>query len=72
MIEQNENIEGLHPNGLTSVPSAAKLYDVHHSTLRRWWESGKFPLPVKQGDKNYFRNSELLEYNENLKQIETA
>lgn len=74
MIEHNDLIEGLHPDGFTSLLSAAKLYDVSTATLRRRWDNGDFPKPVKLRGctKNYFRNSDLLEYNADLEQTETA
>lgn len=34
MIEQNENIERLNPDGFTTMANVAKLYDVSTSTLR--------------------------------------
>lgn len=67
MIEQNESIEGLHPDGLTSLAKVAIIYDVSTDTIRRRWKQHKFPQPVKPfGIENYFKNSDLLEYNENL------
>lgn len=66
MIEQNENIEGLHPDGLTSLSSVARLYDVTAKTIRNRWESGRFPRPFKIDGCNYFKNKDLLEYNEKL------
>lgn len=66
MIEQNENIERLNPDGFTTLANVAKLYDVSTSTLRRYWTDGKFPEPVLLFSKNYFKNSDLLEFNETL------
>lgn len=66
MIEQNEQIEGLNPDGFTTLANVAKLYDVSTSTLRRYWTDGKFPEPVLLFSKNYFRNIDLLEFNESL------
>lgn len=66
MIEQNENTEGLNPDGFTSLASAARLYDVSAATLRRYWEKGEFPEPVLLFSKNYFRNIDLLEFNETV------
>lgn len=66
MIEQNEKIEGLHPDGLTSLSKVADLYDVSAKTIRRRWESNSFPLPIKIDGCNYFKNIDLLEYNEKL------
>lgn len=67
MIEHNENIEGLHPDGLTSLARVAIIYDISPATIRRRWKEKKFPQPVKPfGIENYFKNSDLLEYNEKL------
>lgn len=66
MIEKNESIEGLNPDGFTTLANVAKLYDVSTSTLRRYWTDGKFPEPVLLFSKNYFKNSDLLEFNETL------
>lgn len=66
MIEQNENIERLNPDGFTTMANVAKLYDVSTSTLRRYWTDGKFPEPILLFSKNYFKNSDLLEFNETL------
>lgn len=73
MIEQNEHIAGLHPDGLTSLSNVAYLYDVSAKTIRRRWESelSNFPKPIKIDGCNYFKNKDLLEYNESL-QYETA
>ena len=70
-------VDGLHPDGLTSLASAAKLYDVSPATLRRRWAKGLFPKPVKipseTPDKapNFFKNSDLIEYNKSLQYIDT-
>jgi len=56
----------LNPNGYTTLANTAKLYDVSTSTLRRYWQKGKFPKPIILFSKNYFRNSDLLEFNESL------
>lgn len=66
MIEQNNSIEGLNPDGFTTLANVAKLYDVSTSTLRRYWDKNEFPKPVLLFSKNYFRNSDLLEYNRRL------
>ncbi len=66
MIEQNESIERLNPDGFTTMANVAKLYDVSTSTLRRYWTDGKFPEPILLFSKNYFKNSDLLEFNEAL------
>lgn len=66
MIEQNEGIEGLSPDGFTTLANVAKLYDVSTSTLRRYWDKGEFPKPILLFSKNYFKNSDLLEFNESL------
>lgn len=66
MIEKNESIEGLNPDGFTTMANVAKLYDVSTSTLRRYWTDGKFPEPILLFSKNYFKNSDLLEFNETL------
>ena len=66
MIEQNESIEGLNPDGFTTMANVAKLYDVSTSTLRRYWTDGKFPEPILLFSKNYFKNSDLLEFNETV------
>lgn len=66
MIEQNESIERLNPDGFTTMANVAKLYDVSTSTLRRYWTDGKFPEPILLFSKNYFKNSDLLEFNETL------
>lgn len=66
MIEQNESIEGLNPDGFTTMANVAKLYDVSTSTLRRYWEKGEFPEPVLLFSKNYFKNSDLLQFNETV------
>lgn len=66
MIEQNESIERLNPDGFTALANVAKLYDVSTSTLRRYWADGKFPEPILLFSKNYFKNSDLLEFNETL------
>ena len=66
MIEQNESIERLNPDGFTTLDNVAKLYDVSTSTLRRYWTDGKFPEPILLFSKNYFKNSDLLEFNETL------
>ena len=71
MIEQNDQIEGLNPDGFTTMANVAKLYDVSTSTLRRYWTDGKFPEPILLFSKNYFRNSDLLKYNRRLEH-ETA
>lgn len=60
------DIEALNPDGYTSLASAAKLYDVSTSTLRRYWQKGEFPEPIILFSKNYFKNSDLLEFNESL------
>lgn len=73
MIEQNEQIEGLHPDGNTKASKVAKLYDVSIKTLIRWADAGNFPQPYKpNGYNNYFRNSDLLEYNERFTENETV
>lgn len=66
MIEQNDQIERLNPDGFTTMANVAKLYDVSTSTLRRYWTDGKFPEPILLFSKNYFKNSDLLEFNETL------
>ena len=66
MIERNESIEGLNPDGFTTLANVAKLYDVSTSTLRRYWTDGKFPEPILLFSKNYFKNSDLLEFNETV------
>lgn len=66
MIEKNESIERLNPDGFTTLANVAKLYDVSTSTLRRYWTDGKFPEPILLFSKNYFKNSDLLEFNETL------
>lgn len=66
MIEKNESIEGLNPDGFTTLANVAKLYDVSTSTLRRYWTDGKFPEPILLFSKNYFKNSDLLEFNETI------
>ena len=71
MIEQNESIDRLHPDGLTSLSKVADLYDVSAKTIRRRWELGSFPMPIKINRCNYFKNTDLLEYNEKL-EYETA
>lgn len=73
MIEQNESIEALHPDGKTKASKVAKLYDVSVKTLMRWSEAGKFPRPYKpNGYNNYFKNSDLLEYNEGFSENKMA
>ena len=72
MIEnESQEVRSLHPDGFTAINNVAKLYDTSVATLRRRWTKGQFPRPVKLkgSNKNYFRNSDLLEYNE---QLETA
>lgn len=66
MIEQNDQIERLNPDGFTTLANVAKLYDVSTSTLRRYWTDGKFPEPILLFSKNYFKNSDLLEFNETI------
>lgn len=44
MIEQNEQIEKLSPDGFTALANVAKLYDVSTSTLRRYWDKGELSL----------------------------
>ncbi|MBH0095942.1 helix-turn-helix domain-containing protein [Psychrobacter sp. NZS113] len=66
MIEKNEQTEGLNPDGFTTLAGVAKLYDVSTSTLRRYWDKGEFPKPVILFSKNYFKNSDLLEFNRRL------
>ena len=66
MIKQNDQIEGLSPDGFTTLANVAKLYDVSTSTLRRYWDKGEFPKPILLFSKNYFKNSDLLEFNESL------
>jgi len=66
VIEKNESIERLNPDGFTTLANVAKLYDVSTSTLRRYWTDGKFPEPILLFSKNYFKNSDLLEFNETL------
>ena len=66
MIEQNDQIERLNPDGFTTLANVAKLYDVSTSTLRRYWTDGKFPEPILLFSKNYFKNSDLLEFNETV------
>lgn len=56
----------LNPNGYTTLANTAKLYDVSTSTLRRYWQKGKFPKPIILFSKNYFKNSDLLEFNAEL------
>ncbi len=56
----------LNPNGYTTLTNTAKLYDVSTSTLRRYWKKGEFPKPILLFSKNYFKNSDLLEFNERL------
>lgn len=66
MIKKNDQIEGLSPDGFTTLANVAKLYDVSTSTLRRYWDKGEFPKPILLFSKNYFKNSDLLEFNESL------
>jgi len=66
VIEKNESIERLNPDGFTTLANVAKLYDVSTSTLRRYWTDGRFPEPILLFSKNYFKNSDLLEFNETL------
>lgn len=66
MIEQNDQVKGLNPDGFTTMANVEKLYDVSKSTLRRYWTNGKFPKPILLFSKNYFRNSDLLEFNRRL------
>lgn len=67
-----DGVDKLHPDGLTSLASAAKLYDVSPATLRRRWAKGLFPKPVKlpsdnpEKAVNFFKNSDLIEYNKTL------
>ena len=54
------------PDGFTSLGNTAKLYDVSTTTLRRYWKKGEFPEPVILFSKNYFKNSDLLAFNETI------
>ena len=56
----------LNPNHYTSLASAAKMYDVSTSTLRRYWQKGEFPEPIILFSKNYFKNSDLIEFNKSI------
>ena len=66
MIEQNDQVEELNPSHYTSLANVAKMYDVSTSTLRRYWKKGEFPEPILLFSKNYFKNSDLLEFNETI------
>ncbi len=66
MLEKIQKVNELHPDGISSIATVATLYDVHKLTIQRWYQKGKFPKPVKINNCRFFKNSDLLKFNENL------
>jgi len=57
-----QNPSQLHPQGQTRIKAAASLIGVHHQTLRRWWQSDKFPKPININGILLFRNADILSF----------
>ncbi|WP_333613679.1 helix-turn-helix transcriptional regulator [Psychrobacter sp.] len=60
LSEDKTNKNQLHPQGQTRVRPAADLIGVNYQTLRRWWQTDKFPKPININGILLFRNSDLL------------
>tara|TARA_R110002051_G_scaffold159216_1_gene230588 strand:- start:599 stop:829 length:231 start_codon:yes stop_codon:yes gene_type:complete len=57
-----QNPSQLHPQGQTRIKAAAALIGVHHQTLRRWWQSDKFPKPMNINGILLFKNADILSF----------
>lgn len=57
-----QNPSQLHPQGQTRIKAAASLIGVHHQTLRRWWQSDKFPKPININGILLFKNADILSF----------
>ncbi|WP_079691576.1 hypothetical protein [Psychrobacter sp. DAB_AL43B] len=77
--EQNEVID-FHdnPNGFTSLKNVAKFFDVSNQTIKRWYKAAKFPAPVanplddSESAHKFFRNRDLIEFEQSLRYEEPA
>ena len=60
LSEDTSSTAELHPQGQTRVRAAADLVGVNYQTLRRWWQTDKFPKPIDINGILLFKNSDLL------------
>lgn len=66
------------PDALTSLKNVAKFFDVTNQTIKNWYKAGKFPLPVvnplddSSSSHKFFRNKDLIEFQESLTYEEPA
>lgn len=77
MTENKVNLYD-NPNGFTSLKNVAKFFDVSNQTIKNWYKSGKFPLPVvnpldkSESAHKFFKNKDLIEFKEMLEYEEPA
>ena len=66
------------PDALTSLKNVAKFFDVTNQTIKNWYKAGKFPSPVvnplddSSSSHKFFRNRDLIEFEESLTYEEPA
>lgn len=70
--ETASNHHGLHPQGQSRIKPTADLIGVHHQTLRRWWQAGKFPKPININGILLFKNADVLAWLEEAHNTEGA
>ena len=70
--ETPSNRHGLHPQGQSRIKPTADLIGVHHQTLRRWWQAGKFPKPININGILLFKNADVLAWLEEAHSTEGA
>lgn len=62
--------EPLAKGGYTRLTPLAKILTVHPQTIRRWWNTGKFPEPKRLHGMLLFANDEVLAWlDENAKGV---
>ncbi|MFB6349432.1 helix-turn-helix transcriptional regulator [Moraxella sp. ZJ142] len=63
---KSDNMQINLPNiGYSSLATLAKMLDINRTTLRRWYNSGKFPEPIYLNGKPRFDNQAVLKWAEN-------
>ena len=60
--EPKYDVGKLNPQGQSRIKPTAKLIGVHHQTLRRWWNSGRFPKPIEVNGILLFENKDILNF----------
>lgn len=72
MTDKNVDFKS-NPDELTSLRNVAKFFDVSNQTIKRWYKAGKFPLPVtnplddSESAHKFFRNRDLIEFDQSLR-----